>query len=457
MRIVGRLIGEEITTHMSQHPRKAGCTAVIGLLALWVHTSAANALPKAPDNAALLYCQAALIRAELRVPVGIDYVRRGADPDEKMKAAYEQLQAIYGRGDANMPRYSVHAEGKGNPEGKVREYFQSEDYRRAVELTLAATRIPKCDWGLLVSGRASPEGRLPQALRQLVYLLETHAKLLARYGQYAEAIETIEALRRFSSHVGDDTYLMWIWSPTAESQALDAARHLLSRMPADNDLLARLDAALADEKRPPWHPRETLMKWYDTEIASLEASIDLYSDWREAFLARLDGGLMQEGDAGEKLIRNATSAGEALDRLRAAYEDLVDPVIVALEGDGSYRDKHAKIAQLKDKVYAGIEAGDIIILVTRALSVEHYYQLHVKRLALAHAVQAAILVYRMKAEKGRLPEALPDGLPGDPYSGKDFDYAITEEGFTLRCRAMAVGYNQGPRQFDFKVRENEER
>jgi hypothetical protein len=63
-----------------------------------------------------------------------------------------------------------------------------------------------------------------------------------------------------------------------------------------------------------------------------------------------------------------------------------------------------------------------------------------------------LAVYRIKATTGQLPENLPDGLPKDPYSGKDFEYQVTDEGFILRCRAEAIGgYGPKIRQFEFRV------
>ena len=36
------------------------------------------------------------------------------------------------------------------------------------------------------------------------------------------------------------------------------------------------------------------------------------------------------------------------------------------------------------------------------------------------------------AETGALPEALPDHMPKDPFSGRDFEYEVTADGFLLR-------------------------
>ena len=51
-----------------------------------------------------------------------------------------------------------------------------------------------------------------------------------------------------------------------------------------------------------------------------------------------------------------------------------------------------------------------------------------------NAVRAAIEIYIQKAKTGQLPDNLPKGLPKDLFSGKDFKYEKTTDGFTLHCR-----------------------
>ena len=141
--------------------------------------------------------------------------------------------------------------------------------------------------------------------------------------------------------------------------------------------------------------------------------------------------------------------------MRAAYNTFLEAAAAIIESDLSYRDTCTQIEQLIEQVYAEGRKGSAIAFMYSCVDpVDDYYTAHVNAKAHANAVRAAMEVYRIKAETGKLPEALPDGLPGDPYSGEDFDYEITEEGFTLRCRAMAVNYSQGPRHFEFKVRQD---
>ena len=59
-----------------------------------------------------------------------------------------------------------------------------------------------------------------------------------------------------------------------------------------------------------------------------------------------------------------------------------------------------------------------------------------------NAIRTAVEIYMIKAKTGKLPEALPAGLPGDLFSGKDFEYQITDEGFILRCQGTDLSRDE---------------
>ena len=59
------------------------------------------------------------------------------------------------------------------------------------------------------------------------------------------------------------------------------------------------------------------------------------------------------------------------------------------------------------------------------------YELSVNHLASYNIIIAGIEVYLIRAQTGKLPEKLPEGVPKDPYTGNNFKYEITEDGFKL--------------------------
>ena len=67
--------------------------------------------------------------------------------------------------------------------------------------------------------------------------------------------------------------------------------------------------------------------------------------------------------------------------------------------------------------------------------------------AAVNSTRAAIELYLIMAETGQLPEELPDDLPKDPYTGRNFLYEITDDGFVLGCRSDI--FNGGKHRFEF--------
>ena len=68
-----------------------------------------------------------------------------------------------------------------------------------------------------------------------------------------------------------------------------------------------------------------------------------------------------------------------------------------------------------------------------------------------NAVNAAIEIYILKAQSGTLPDKLPEGLPKDLFSRKDFIYEKTADGFILRCQGKDLFKNE-IHEYEFKVK-----
>jgi hypothetical protein len=66
------------------------------------------------------------------------------------------------------------------------------------------------------------------------------------------------------------------------------------------------------------------------------------------------------------------------------------------------------------------------------------YSLNIRWQSGYNAVKAAIEVYMIKAETGKLP----DELPVDMFSGKAFEYNKTADGFILKCPGKDFGQNK---------------
>jgi hypothetical protein len=67
--------------------------------------------------------------------------------------------------------------------------------------------------------------------------------------------------------------------------------------------------------------------------------------------------------------------------------------------------------------------------------IDPLFKSQVEHEAHINGIKVAVEIYLVLSKTGKLPEQLPDGLPKDPFTGRDFIYNITDKGFTLRCES----------------------
>jgi hypothetical protein len=390
---------------------KRGFVLIVGVLLAGRFCDSVGALPQPPDNAALLYYQAYMYRSKA---IG--------EPEDFVSVVY------HGH----------------DPSDRVRQFVSADVCREAIELATAAAETPHCDWGLRVSGKWRV-GLFATGLRSVGSLLSAEARVQAADGQYLAALETALRLRRFARHVGDDAYVMWDTAQVLDAMAFSAIQYVLGVMPADGDTLRWLKSQLAQTEGAPWRPSEALTKWGDMEIQRWQVSPEVYAPWKDFYLEKMtDEAAIQE-------LRDLTQSA-LLERMRVAYDAFKESAIQILSSDSGYGTKNKEISQFIEQTHAAGKKGAAIAFMAPCVgSLGPYYRIRVNAEAEMNAVKAAVDVYLIQAETGHLPESLPKGIADDPYSGTDFDYRITEGGFSLRCQAEAINYSAGARQFDFKV------
>jgi hypothetical protein len=70
--------------------------------------------------------------------------------------------------------------------------------------------------------------------------------------------------------------------------------------------------------------------------------------------------------------------------------------------------------------------------------------------AQVNSTKAGVELYLIMAKTGQLPNELPDYLPKDPYTGRNFLYEITDDGFILGCQSDI--FLKGKGRFAFQIR-----
>ena len=360
-------------------------------------------LPSDPDNAALLYYQAFLLCPELDTATTElrDKVLRGAEPDEK-----------------------------------IRKYLKR--CRKTIKLAEAAAQITQCNWGILYS---QGFGFNSVPLRHLTFLLGVDARILAADGDYRAAVGRCLTIRQLAGHVGDYTLFRYGVSVGFDKIALGSIQHILGVMPSDFNNLTRLQGQLAVVQGASRSPARVLERDFEFALQNIDPEI----------LARVRDHIVKntEDTNAKKEIRSLTDE-ELLVRARESYSTFLNSVLRAIGSDMPYEKTYAELQRLTDKLGEQASSNPVIILSLCAGQVVKVYELHVRHTAYFNALKAAIEIYLSKAKTGQLPKTLPDYLPKDPYSGEDFEYETTKEGFVLRCRVKDI--DEGKiQQYEFKV------
>jgi len=354
-------------------------------------TIGANAavLTPVPDNAALLYYQAFLLRPDLddATFIPFDRVLSGGDPDEV-----------------------------------VREYLNLPDSRETIRIAEAATQILDCSWGII---RSQAYNTLLQQWRQLAFLLEVDARTLAFDGEYRNALERCLSVRRFAQHIVDEGVLGYFLSMPFDFRALRCIHYVLGSMPPDIDTLIWLQGRISTVQGAPPPPGRALEIELNDNVESLRVRPELFNTWREKV-----PDLIEDEGARQEIL--SLTYEEVLARAIEPYNSFLSSVNRIMGSDIPYQQKNLELEELKEELKNSV-VDDPYVLIRPFLpiNVDEQHDIYVRGITVFNVTKVAIEIYLVNAETGQLPETLPANLPKDPFSGQDFEYNVSDEGFVI--------------------------
>lgn len=371
-------------------------------LAVIIVASPVLAIPPDPDNAALLYYQGFLTLAQLS--------------DE----ARDHI------GDV--------ARGETPPDNQVREDIGK--CAGAIAFAEAAARVPACNWGMRHS--QGFDALMPQMaqMRFLTYVLIADARIRAADGEYKAALERCLMTGTFARHVGDDTLISYLVSRSVRGLAYKCMQDVMGRAAGDAKLLQWLKDELAKSDA------ETL-----SPVRPLKMELDIVSDLMRMNnvekLAKVLAGFGGKKNAAE-IAKMADE--KTLERARRIYAERISSALTVMSTSMPYEQAQSRLKQLA----GGLDPNDPSEATVQAF-IPGLDKIFAQKIAIethANAVKAAIEILLSRARTGQLPDALPSGLPKDAFSGRDFEYAKTKEGFILQC----PGKDLDVYRYEFKIK-----
>lgn len=365
----------------------SAAAAAVVVMTVWIASPAGAVIPPDPDNAALLYYQAFISLADLDKQ-GRDHI-------------------------GEVARGTVVASDK------TRQYV--EDSKAAIDFADAARTLEKCDWGFRYS--QGFEARLPHLaqMRFLAYVLLADARVRALNGDYKGALDRCLQMRTFTRHIGDETLISYLVGVAVQKLGYECMNDIVGLAAKDAATLRWLQIELAVPEARTLSPVAPLKIEMEIADGLLQMS------QRDKLLRALQGPEFQD------MAKFYASADEAtMVRARRLYSAYLTSALALLSTNGPYERTHGELMDLMQSV----DANDPSLAIVRFLTPALGSTLSAKTGAEAgvNATKAGVAICLQYAEKGRLPQVLPEGLPKDPFSGQDFLYEKKGSGFVLRCR-----------------------
>jgi len=383
---------------------KSAFTAIVlaGLLCT-IAASPARAYPPDPDNAALLYYQGFLSMPQLS------------------KEAREHLSNV--------------ARGKVAPDDKVRQTI--DESSGGIHFVEAGVNVPVCQWGIQFS--EGFDALMPQfaQIRFLAFALIADARVQAADGDCRGALERCLITEKFALHVGDDTLISYLVSIAVRDLAYTCMQDIIGQAAGEVELLQWLKSEFAKSKVNTL----SLIRPMKFEIDSVTELMQM-ENIKE--LARL------LADSDEKKMAEIISKTDSklLQKARQVYSERMNSMVEVLETAMPYEQAYSKLANLAGDLDSSdptaMAARYFIPAINKVFSQKRWIETH------NNAVTAAIEILLDHARTGKLADSMPAAMPKDAFSGKDFKYEKTKEGFILHCRGRDLGKDE-LYQFEFKL------
>jgi len=165
----------------------------------------------------------------------------------------------------------------------------------------------------------------------------------------------------------------------------------------------------------------------------------------------VSGEPVKPGSKEAEQLRNVDQT--IIDKNRAYYIKHMDTLQTILSTPTNYEKVYNELKKLNEQPHKDLAENNTDAYLTSivAAGYDKIVSVETSSKTLTNAVRAAIEIYITKVKTGQLPETLPTGLPKDLFSGKDFRYEKTADGFTLRCRGKDLNKNE-TYKYEFKVK-----
>ncbi len=364
--------------------------------------SAGQAFAYPPDNAAVLYYKSFLLLEE---------------PNDAMKKMLRDLKD--GNTSLNEP---------------IRQYIDKN--RKVINEVVTAAEIKNCDWGLDFSEWFDTKIEHLSKCRQMGYVLAADAKIFTEKGDYQTALERCFAIYKMGEHVGNDTVIQGLVSVAMRGIANGCIIDILPEVSGDLKMLEWLKRHFSDMVGKSFSLKAALAN--EAEITGQKINKKNALSVAEV--------ICEPCDVPKEII---SGDDKFFERIKENFLNYITKTQIAF--DLPYTEAMKTFEDLDDELRkAAEEKPEVKLAMFIFPAVGRVYSIDTRIKTHNNAILAGIDIYIIRAKTGKLPDEMPEGLPKDLFSGKDFIYEKTGTGFVLKCQGKDLTFDI-VRQFEFKI------
>ena len=361
-----------------------------------------------------------------------------AYPPDNAAVLYYRASLIYDANDAMMVKVTEFIKGKADIDDEIREYVKKNRY--AMKYFEDAGDAPNCDWGLDYS--EGIELLMPQLspLRTMAKIVMAQTKIRTESADYNQALDLCLSVHKAGSHVaGGGLLISHLVGISLNALANQGIVDILPHISDNPEILIRLRGQVFD---------------VSGKFPSITASLnrDLSVCGQDIRKERVNHILDTSGDFIPKekaqIIRRADE--EFFKANKEYFLGHQAALLTAIELP--YPKSYEQLEHLREKLSRDSKNNPNAILTNLFVAaIDRILCLDIRNKTHFNAIKTAIEIYLIMDKTGKLPDALPAGLPGDLFSGKPFQYEKTADGFILRCQGKDLSKDE-IYKYEFKVK-----
>lgn len=361
-----------------------------------------------------------------------------AYPPDNAAVLYYRASLNYNVNDTMKDKLTGLIKGNIDIDEEIKAYVQSN--KIWIKQFVDAGEAPQCDWGIDYSQGIATLMPPFAPLRNMANIVLAQAKITAESADYNGALDLCLSVHKAGNHIaGSGLLISYLVGVSLDRMANQCITDILGHIYDNPEILIRFRGQIFD-----------ISGKFPSFKTSLNRELSTFA--QDIRREKADYILDTLGDEIPKEKASIIRQGDE-DFFKANKEYFLDYQAAVLSAiEQPYPQSAEELVRLEKKLRQDYKTNiNSILTNTFVPAIDRVFCLDIRIRTHFNAIKAAIEIYLIKAKTGKLPDALPAGLPRDLFSGKDFKYEKSTEGFTLRCQDKDLSKDEAYK-YEFKVK-----